>query len=161
VKVSAIAPELGRYALASAFSFCLVLGLSAALHELAGLSETLAVGLALVLAFAANFTLLRRWVFPGQVAPVGRQAAATAIASLTFRGLEYGIFLALHLAFDVDYLVATAASLCVSAAGKFAVYRGVIFNPEVTRAGGRSEAPAAGPRARPGAAPDGTARPRP
>jgi putative flippase GtrA len=124
-----LASDLGRYAVAAAFSFGLVLGLSAAFHELAGLSETLAVALALALAFAVNFTLLRRWVFPGQVEPVHRQAAATAIASVTFRLLEYGVFLGLHLGLDIDYLLATAASLCLSAAGKFAVYRGLIFNP--------------------------------
>jgi putative flippase GtrA len=128
--------DVRRYAVASAFSFCLVLGLSAGFHELVGLSETLAVALALALAFAANFTLLRRWVFPGQLAPVGRQATATALTSVSFRGLEYAIFLGLHLGADIDYLVATAASLCLSAAGKFAVYRGVVFN--VARAGDRS-----------------------
>ena len=70
--------DLWRYALASALSFCLVLGLSAGFHEVAGASETLAVALALALAFAVNFTLLRRWVFPGQTVGAGRQAAETA-----------------------------------------------------------------------------------
>jgi putative flippase GtrA len=163
VKRPGIATDLSRYAVASGFSFCLVLGLSAGFHELAALGETLAVALALMLAFAVNFTLLRRWVFPGQLAPVGRQAAATAIASLTFRALEYGVFLGLHLGFDLDYLVATAASLCASAAGKFAVYRGVIFNPELSRAraGDRSGAPGQGPPPGPAARTDATARPRP
>jgi putative flippase GtrA len=147
VRTSGIASDLGRYAVASAFSFCMVLGLSAAFHELAGLAETLAVALALVIAFAVNFTLLRRWVFPGQTAPVGRQAAETAIASVTFRALEYGIFLALHLGADVDYLIATGASLCASAAGKFVVYRGLIFNPDA-RARRRPSAPDAAPARR-------------
>jgi putative flippase GtrA len=121
--------DLRRYALASAFSFSFVLALSAALHELVGLAEPLAVGLALVVAFGANYTLLRRWVFPGQIAPVGRQLAETALASISFRAIEYVIFLGLHLGGGVDYLVATAAALCVSALGKFAVYRQLIFNP--------------------------------
>ena len=145
MKRSGIAHDLGRYAVASAFSFVMILGLSACFHEIAGLSETLAVALALAVAFAVNFTLLRTWVFPGQVAPVGRQALATAATSVTFRLLEYAIFLGLHLGVGLDYLVATGASLCVSAAGKFAVYRGVVFNPGVDRETG----------------PDGTARPRP
>jgi putative flippase GtrA len=153
-----LAADLGRYAVASAFSFGLVLGLSASLHELVGLSETLAVALALALAFAANFTLLRRWVFPGQVAPVHRQAAATALASIAFRLVEYGVFLALHLGLEINYLLATAASLCLSAAGKFAVYRGLIFNP--ARATARSAAPATAPDPGPGSPPGGTA-PRP
>jgi putative flippase GtrA len=148
--------DLWRYALASALSFCLVLGLSAFLHEVVGATETLAVALALALAFAVNFTLLRRWVFPGQTVGARRQAAETALASITFRALEYGVFLGLHLGADVDYLVATAASLCLSAGGKFLVYRGLVFNAD--RAGGRSEARAATqdpPRAEP---PDATAR---
>jgi putative flippase GtrA len=158
VKPRRLAADLGRYAVASAFSFCLVLGLSAAFHELVGLSETLAVALALALAFVANFTLLRRWVFPGQVAPVHRQAVATALASVTFRFAEYGVFLGLHLGFDVDYLLATAASLCLSAAGKFAVYRGVIFNP--ARATSRSARSGRAPDPDAGAPRGGTA-PRP
>ena len=149
--------DLWRYALASAFSFCLVLGLSAGFHEVVGTSETLAVALALALAFAVNFTLLRRWVFPGQTVGAGRQAAETAMASITFRLLEYGVFLGLHLGAGLDYLLATAASLCLSASGKFLVYRGLVFN--VDRAGGRSEAHAAGSAERPVEPPGATARP--
>ncbi len=149
--------DLWRYALASAFSFCLVLGLSAGFHELAGATETLAVALALALAFGVNFTLLRRWVFPGQTVGAGRQAAETALASITFRLFEYGVFLGLHLGGDLDYLLATAASLCLSASGKFLVYRGLVFN--VDRAGDRSEARAAGSPEPPGEPPGATARP--
>jgi putative flippase GtrA len=149
--------DLWRYALASAFSFCLVLGLSAGFHEIVGASETLAVALALALAFAVNFTLLRRWVFPGQTIGAGRQAAETALASISFRVLEYGIFLGLHLGADLDYLLATAASLCLSASGKFLVYRGLVFNPD--RAGGRSEEHAAGSAENRVEPPGATARP--
>ena len=41
--------------------------------------------------------------------------------------LEYAIFLALHLGLDVNYLVATGASVCISALGKFGFYREVVF----------------------------------
>jgi putative flippase GtrA len=155
VRRSTIIADLRRYAVASAFSFCMVLGLSAGFHELAGAAETLAVALAMALAFIVNFTLLRRWVFPGQTVHVGRQAVETALTSIAFRAVEYGIFLGLHLGADVDYLVATAASLCLSAAGKFAVYRGVVFNPG--RAVARGEAAAGSPD--PGAPRDATAQP--
>ncbi|HEY8000574.1 MAG: GtrA family protein [Vicinamibacteria bacterium] len=120
--------DLPRYALASAFSFFFVIGCTAALHEVVGLSETLAPALALVLAFVVNFALLRGFVFPGQSAPVGRQLAETAVTSLAFRALEYGIFLVLHLGFDVNYLIATGGSVCVSALGKYFVYREIVFN---------------------------------
>jgi putative flippase GtrA len=125
--LSALA-ELPRYALASAFSFAFVIGSTAALHELVGLSETLAPALALILAFVVNFTLLRTWVFAGQSAPVGRQMAETAVTSLLFRVLEYGLFLIGHLALGVDYLIATGASVCISALAKFFVYREIVFN---------------------------------
>jgi putative flippase GtrA len=120
--------DLLRYALASVFSFVLVIASTAALHELLGVSQTLAPALALGFAFVVNFTLLRTFVFPNQSAHWGRQMFETAITSVLFRVLEYSIFLGLHLGLEVDYLLATAASLCISAVGKFAVYREIVFN---------------------------------
>ncbi|MFL5871520.1 MAG: GtrA family protein [Solirubrobacterales bacterium] len=120
--------DMPRYAVASAFSFFFVIGCTAGLHEIVGLSETLAPATALALAFVVNFALLRLWVFPGQSASVGRQMAETAVTSLLFRVLEYGLFLIGHLGLGVDYLVATGASVCISALGKFFVYREIVFN---------------------------------
>lgn len=120
--------ELRRYILASAFSFLLVVGLTAFFHEVAGISESVAPIPALTLAFLANFTLLRRYVFPRQAAAVGRQMAETAIASIAFRGIEYGLFLGMHLSLEINYLIATALSLCISAVAKFFVYRELVFN---------------------------------
>lgn len=125
--MSALA-DIPRYAIASAFSFVFVIGSTAGLHELIGLSETLSPAVALALAFLVNFALLRLWVFPGQSASVGRQMAETAVTSLLFRGFEYGLFLVGHLGLGIDYLVATGASVCVSALGKFFVYREIVFN---------------------------------
>jgi putative flippase GtrA len=105
-----------------------VIGCTAGLHELVGLSETLSPAVALVLAFVVNFTLLRLWVFPGQSASVGRQMAETAVTSLVFRALEYGLFLIGHLGLGIDYLIATGASVCVSAVAKYFVYREIVFN---------------------------------
>jgi putative flippase GtrA len=120
--------DMPRYAAASAFSFVFVIGCTAGLHEVVGLSETLSPAVALVLAFVVNFALLRTWVFPGQSASIGRQMAETAVASLLFRVLEYGLFLIAHLGLGIDYLIATGASVCVSALGKFFVYREIVFN---------------------------------
>ena len=131
--------DLPRYAAASAFSFLFVIGATAGLHELVGLSETLAPAVALVAAFAVNFALLRLWVFPGQKSPIGRQLVETAVTSALFRAFEYGVFLALHLGLDINYLVATGASVCLSALGKFFVYREIVFSR------GRSGSPSAGP----------------
>jgi putative flippase GtrA len=135
--------DLPRYAIASAFSFCFVIGATAGLHELAGLSETLAPAVALVAAFVINFALLRAWVFPGQEAPLGRQMLETAAASLLFRALEYGLFLALHLGLGIDYLIATGASVCLSALGKFFVYREIVFSRRRSRSASASGGPVA------------------
>jgi putative flippase GtrA len=119
-----------RYALASAFSFVFIIGATAALHEVLGVSETLSPAIAMVAALVVNFTLLRVWVFPGQTVHWGRQLAETVVTSAAFRALEYAIFLALHLGLNVNYLVATAVSVCLSALGKFGVYREVVFKRE-------------------------------
>jgi putative flippase GtrA len=120
--------DLWRYAVASAFSFVFVIAGTAFLHEVAGVSETLAPAIALVVALFVNFGLLRLWVFPGQQAPIGRQFAETAVTSIAFRVLEYAIFLGLHLGLDLNYLVATGTSVCISAVGKFFVYREIVFS---------------------------------
>lgn len=120
--------DLPRYAVASAFSFVFILATTAGLHELAGVSETLAPAIALVAALIVNFALLRTWVFPGQEVHWGRQLAETAVISAAFRALEYAIFLGLHLGLDLNYLLATGTSVCLSALGKFGVYREIVFN---------------------------------
>jgi putative flippase GtrA len=119
---------LPRYAFASLFSFFFVIAATAGLHELLGVSETASPAIALVAALLVNFVLLRVWVFPGQTVHWGRQLAETALISLAFRVLEYLIFLALHLGLDVNYLIATGASVCISALGKFGVYRELVFS---------------------------------
>jgi putative flippase GtrA len=125
-----ITPDLVRYGLASAFSLLTILALSALLRELAGLPATVAVAFALGSAFFINFTLLRRFVFPGQQRPAGRQLLETAATSLSFRLLEYLLFLLLFLVLDLGYLLATTLAVCTSALGKFAIYREVVFKRE-------------------------------
>jgi putative flippase GtrA len=119
-----------KYVLASAFSFCFIIGATAALHEVLGVSETLSPAIAMAAALVVNFTLLRVWVFPGQSVHWGRQFAETVVTSLAFRAVEYAIFLALHLGLNTNYLLATGASVCVSALGKFGVYREIVFKRE-------------------------------
>ena len=130
--------DLPRYVVASAFSFVFVIAATAALHEVVGLSETLAPAVALVLAFAINFALLRLWVFPGQEAPLGRQLLETALTSAIFRAFEYGVFLGLHLGLDINYLIATGASVCLSALAKYFVYREIVFSRSRSRSGSDS-----------------------
>jgi putative flippase GtrA len=139
--------DLPRYVVASAFSFVFIIAATASLHELVGLSETLAPAVALVLAFAINFALLRLWVFPGQEARLGRQLLETAITSAIFRALEYGVFLAFHLGLGINYLIATGASVCLSALGKYFVYREIVFSRSRSRSASSGDSPplASGP----------------
>jgi putative flippase GtrA len=119
--------ETIRYAAVAAFSFCWILSVSALGAEVLGLPERLAVAIALVSALVINFTLLRVFVFPGQSAAIGPQFAVTAATSFSFRLLEYGIFLLLDALAGLNYLVATACAVIISAGGKFVVYRNVVF----------------------------------
>jgi putative flippase GtrA len=119
-----------RYALASALSFCFIIGATAALHEVLGVSETLSPAIAMAGALVLNYVLLRVWVFPGQTVHWGRQFTETVVTSAVFRAVEYAIFLAVHLGLNVNYLLATGVSVCISALGKFGVYREVVFNRE-------------------------------
>lgn len=116
-----------KYLFASAFSFVFVIAATAALHELGGMSETVAPAIAMVAALVVNFVVLRAWVFPGQTVHWGRQLAETLVTSVSFRVVEYAVFLGLHLGLGVNYLVATGASVMISALGKFGVYREVVF----------------------------------
>ncbi len=127
--------EVVRYALASAFSFFFILGCSALLVEVAGLAQQLGVAIALLSALVVNFTLLRVFVFPGSDRALGAQFAATAITSVAFRALEYGLFLVLSEAAGINYLVATGVSVICSALGKFLVYRNVVFRRSDSGAG--------------------------
>ncbi len=126
-RLRALAAESARYVVVAGISFLWVMGSSAALHELVGLSQQLAVALALVSALGINFTLLRLFVFPGQSTAIGSQLAATAAVSASFRGLEYLGFLLLNGPVGLHYLTATAAALLASSLAKFLIYRNIVF----------------------------------
>ena len=77
--------DMPKYALASAFSFCFIIGATAGLHEVLGVSETLSPAIAMAAALVVNFALLRGRVFPGQSVHWGRQFAETVVTSVAFR----------------------------------------------------------------------------
>jgi putative flippase GtrA len=120
--------DLRNYMIAGAVSVAIVLSVAAALHEIGEVAERGAVAVALLVGLGVNFTLLRRFVFPGQVLGLGRQLLETVATSISFRGIDYVIFLVLNLGLRIDYLVAAGLALCVSNIGKFAVYRKVVFS---------------------------------
>jgi putative flippase GtrA len=126
--VTRVLADLRNYMIAGAVSVAIVLSVAAALREIGDVPERGAVAIALLVGLGVNFTLFRRFVFPGQVLGVGRQLAETVVTSILFRGTEYVIFLFLNLTLRISYLLATGLALCVSNVGKFAVYRHVVFS---------------------------------
>jgi 2-polyprenyl-3-methyl-5-hydroxy-6-metoxy-1,4-benzoquinol methylase/putative flippase GtrA len=119
--------DLVRYGIGSAISLLTILAVSSLLHEVVGLDEALAVSVAFAASLVVNYAVLRVYVFPGQTAPVGRQFAQTVATSVAFRGIEYLMFLGLHLLLGIHYLIATTTVVFISAAAKFIVYRHVVF----------------------------------
>ncbi len=136
----ALGGDLGRYAIGSAVSLATILSVSALLHEAAGLASTVAVAIALAAALVINFTMMRAFVFPGQSLSRPRQFLETVATSVSFRGLEYVIFLALHVGVGVGYLGATTLAVSVSALSKFVVYRQLVFNRARGASGGAARA---------------------
>ncbi len=108
-----------KFAASGALSYALTVGVTSALHELAGVTESAAAAGGLATAFTVNFAVLRLFVF-GSSLPLARQFATFAASSAGFRLAEYGAFLGLH-ALQVQYLLALSLVLVVSFFAKFAV----------------------------------------
>ncbi len=120
---------LVRYGAASALSLASIYAGSAGLHEIAGWSEEAAYGTTLVAVFFVNFLVLRHWVY-GDTKSGGkaaRQLVHTAAASAGFRGVEYALFLLLHAALGLNYLVAIGVVAVLLFFGKFVYYRKMVF----------------------------------
>jgi putative flippase GtrA len=123
-------PQLLKFGLASGFSFCMSLGLSAAFRWLHVGAEA-AFALTLVCMICVNFTICRLWVFKGSVrrAPIRRQFAAFALSSLGFRSAEFVFFLAIYTWLQAPYLTAVVLVLGTSALAKYFFLRRVVFKP--------------------------------
>lgn len=127
------AGAFGRFFIASGGSFLAILGLTAFLHQVAGLAPSLAYGITLITVFIANFMILRSWVYKLRKddGKAWKQFLHTAAASAVFRALEYGGFLVVY-ALGVQYLLAIVLVMVPSFLGKYLYYKFRVFR-------GRSE----------------------
>ncbi|MFQ5416991.1 MAG: GtrA family protein [Myxococcota bacterium] len=122
----------GRFLLLGGLSFSLNLGITAALHEIFGVSPEVSFAVALVAVFCVNFAIMRCWVFRGTSRPIRSQLAGFGVSSLFFRGLEYAGYFALFRYARFPYLVAALTVIGISFTLKYVVYNFWLFSREKT-----------------------------
>ncbi len=88
----------------SVLSLGVNLGVTVLLHEVLHASEELSYAIALIVVFTMNFMLSRHVVFRSTSGDSIRQATLFGISTLSFRGLEYVLFLLLHTVMDLWYV---------------------------------------------------------
>lgn len=117
-----------RFFIASAGSFLAILGLTALLHQVAGLAPSMAYGITLIVVFTANFLVLRSWVYKLRKddGNAWRQFIHIAVASAAFRALEYAGFLVVY-TLGVQYLLAIVLVMVPSFLGKYLYYKLRVF----------------------------------
>lgn len=126
--------RLMRFAAGGVLSSCLALSVTALLHEVLHVGESIAAGCGLGAALVVNFFFLRHVVFMGGKSPPTRQFLAFLASSGMFRGIEYLAFLVINGIFGVQYLIALVLVLGASFGLKFVFYDRVIFARRHARA---------------------------
>jgi len=126
-KIPASLARLIRFGLVGVVVFGVSLGLTALLHELLGMSEELAFGITLVVVLLGGFAANRYVVFDASGGDARRQGAHYAAAALSFRGLQYLSFLALHTWLGVPYVPAIIVVLGFWFLIKYAYYGKRVF----------------------------------
>ncbi|MGF1526356.1 MAG: GtrA family protein [Candidatus Competibacterales bacterium] len=122
-----------RFGQVAVASLVTTMAVTALAHEVFGLSEVIAYPLALAVALVQNFLGLRYYVYPNSRGALLLQFVQYTGSSLVFRGLEYGLFLSLHLLGQLHYLLAVGIVALVSFVTKFFFYRHTIFRPSQLR----------------------------
>ncbi|MCK5849855.1 MAG: GtrA family protein [Kiritimatiellae bacterium] len=114
----------------SVLSFVVNVGTTVLLHERLKASAELAYAVALILVFVMNFLISRYIVFRAASGDATRQGLLFFVSSLSFRGVEYLLFLLIHTILDVWYV---AAIICISipmTLVKFVFHGKVVFVPK-------------------------------
>jgi putative flippase GtrA len=119
--------KLIRFAAGGVLSSGVTLGVTALLHELVGVSESVAAAGGLATALIVNFVFLRIVVFGSRAAPIMHQLAKFLASSGAFRAFEYVAFLIVNSLFPIHYLVALILVLGSSFLLKFLVYERFVF----------------------------------
>jgi putative flippase GtrA len=116
-----------RFAILGAFSFSLNFGLTVLLHEVVGIREEFAFAFALALTTVMNFFAMRLFVYPGREGRILAQFGLFVVSSLSFRSLEYALFLVFHTWIGLPYKLVLVATLVTTFVTKFFYYGAVVF----------------------------------
>ena len=127
IKLPKTLDRVVHFGLVGLVVFGVSLGLTVLLHEVIGLSEELAFGITLVIVLIGGFLANRHLVFDASAGNLRRQGAHYAVASLSFRGVQYLSFLALHTWLEIPYLPAIVIVLGFWFFIKYAYYGKRIF----------------------------------
>jgi putative flippase GtrA len=116
-----------RYLLLTGLSIFLVFSVTFVSHELLGLSENVAVAIALFVAFVVNFSTAKFIVFRSSGC-WKKQALKFLVVSVSFRASEYLGFYILFNVFQIHYILALGIVLMLSLVFKFITYKYWVFN---------------------------------
>lgn len=119
-----------RFANLGLLSFLLVLGITAAGHELAGLPAEVSYLVALVAAFVVNYLGARWYVYRSFHVPIGKQATLFLGSTLAFRGGEFVGFMVLNNVLGVYYLLTVGLVMVASFVVKFLFFGRFVFTQQ-------------------------------
>jgi putative flippase GtrA len=110
------------------------------MHEVFGISPSLAVALCFGITFFVNFFSTKYFVYRS-AGPIMREFASYAATNLMFRAGEYACFSFLYLVAGIRYFIANFAVISGSLVLKFLVYNFLVYanrtSPHVeSRSGG-------------------------
>jgi len=131
---SRVKPDVGaafRFALLSATSFLVIFFLTIFLHESLRVREEWAFAIVLFLTMVMNFLMLRYFVYPGKHSHFFRQLGVFIVSSLSFRGLEYVLFLMFHSWLGLPYRVVIVGTLVTTFMVKFFYFGSVVFSRRI------------------------------
>lgn len=121
--------KLAAYGGMSALSFAVNLGLTVFLHEVVRAPAEAAYAAALVVVFVMNFMISRHMVFRAASGDPVRQGVVFLVSALSFRGVEYLLFLLLHTVLGVWYVAAVIGISVPMTLVKFVFHGKVVFVP--------------------------------
>jgi len=114
--------QLFRFGISTAVSAGITLGVPVLLHEALGIEQTTAVAISQSSALLLNFIMIRAFVFRSN-RRARRDLAYYVGSAVTFRGMEYLLFLALFALGHLFYVAALVLTLGTSTLLKFVWYR--------------------------------------
>ncbi len=115
-----------KYLFVGGLSYLIVTIITATLHDIFGVMESNSFAIALVVVFIINFFALRTYVFKSK-SVASFAVIKFFITSLSFRGLEYILFVIIT-NLGVHYIIGLTISMLVSVVSKYFVYKKIVYN---------------------------------